>query len=436
MTPVASEPKASRYDEIPFDNILKCVHCGLCLDACPTYRQLGVEQDSPRGRLYLMRGLWEGELELTQEIVEPLSRCLDCRACETACPSAVPYGELLEKTRGVIHEHTSRSFKERFLRWFFFKLSLPSTMMLQWLSLMGLIYRGLGLHLVLKRTPGLIGRGQQLMPAFSGRSFKQKNRGVTQPIGERRGTVALFTGCIMDVAEANIHEATLLLLRYFGFEVWIPTQQTCCGALHVHNGERKIAQKLAQKNQKAFNRDVDAIVINSGGCGAQLREYQHLFNEPGNMNWYFFEEKTLDILDFLHRAGVPDSVSWDEKPITVLYDAPCHMIHAQKIDTGPRTLLASIPGVRLIPLKDASRCCGAAGIYNLVHQGLSDDILDHKLDDIAQSLAEHPEASCLLTGNPGCLFQIRKGVIQRSLPIEVMHPAVFLANRITKKARG
>ncbi|MDJ0842136.1 MAG: (Fe-S)-binding protein [Acidobacteriota bacterium] len=424
---------AEAFKGVPFDNVLKCVHCGLCLDDCPTYRELGVEQDSPRGRLYLMRGLWEGELDLTPDVAAPLNRCLDCRACETACPSAVPYGELLEKARGVIAENLPQSRQRRFLEAVFFRRVLPSTGWMRLISMGGWIYRLLGLHLIFSQTalarllPDWAVRGNAMMPRFAGRSFKL---GYRKSKNKGKHKVGLFTGCIMDVADLDIHRATVKLLEASGCEVVVPKEQACCGALHVHNGEREIPRTLALRNEEAFkDESLDAVIVNAAGCGAQLREYGHLFSDSPERNderRHDFGNRIQDILVYLSDLEGYRNLKWQAKKETVLYDAPCHLMHAQKTDT-PRTLLAENPAVNLVPLEDADRCCGAAGIYNMVHGDLADDILDRKLDDIEATLALNPDAATLVTGNPGCLFQIRNGVRNRGLPLRVIHPVQLLA---------
>ena len=319
--PSAASPSAApaplakqRFREAEFDNILMCVHCGLCLDSCPTYRELGDEKDSPRGRLYLMRGVWEGELDLTQDVIDPLSRRLDCRACETACPSGVPYGELLEKARGVIHETQPQSFKEKTLRTLLLKGLFRSTALLTLASKLLKVYAWTRLPQLITHPqvsrffPKSFVFQQHLLPDCSGRSFKQtyadqqlQPQGVEEPLGK----VGLFSGCIMDVSEAAVHESTRRLLQAVGYTVVVPAQQGCCGALHVHSGDRDTARKLALKNLDAFEgHKLDALVTNAAGCSAQLREYHHLFpqSDPSHLrNWDAIEGRVVDILEFLSQ---------------------------------------------------------------------------------------------------------------------------------------
>lgn len=451
MRETSSQATVSRsplFAKVEFEGILSCVHCGLCLDVCPTYRELGMEQDSPRGRLFLMRGLWQNELALNQDVIAPLSRCLDCRACETACPSGVHYGELLEKTRGIIQENHPQSFLEKLLRAVFLKRVLASTAILEVMGILLKFYMTLNLPKLITQTffrkilPKNIVASQYMLPKFSGSSFKFKYapQGRLAPTHQQtiQHRVGFFTGCILDVSESETHEATLKLLRAAGCEVTVPKAQNCCGALHVHSGDRRTAKTLAQENLAAFGMtEWDALITNSAGCSAQLKEYHHLFSKqetPAREDWQAFENKIVDILEFLSR--LPDFVeklSWSNNEETVLYDAPCHLKHAQGIDKNPQRLLNSLPGVTLVPLTESDWCCGSAGIYNLLKPDLASAILARKLDSIEQTMQLAPKAQILVTGNPGCLFQIRSGIQARQLPLRIIHPVVYMAERLLDK---
>ena len=451
----AFESKAL-FNEVKFDNILKCVHCGLCLDSCPTYRELADEKDSPRGRLYLMRGLWEGELELIPQVIDPLNRCIDCRACESACPSGVPFGELLEKTRGIILENKSQSIKEKISRMFILNGLFRSTGLMISASFFLKLYIASGLPKLITKT--FIGRffpesfvfKQHLLPNCSGESFKRKHadkilsplqdNDIKKPdtqIQQKILRVGMFSGCIMDVSEKAIHDSTLNLLRSIGCEVVVPGNQVCCGALHVHSGDRKTAQEFAVKNLSAFEpRNLDAIITNAAGCGAQLMEYHHLFAEEisnAQMNWSSFENKIIDVLEFLSGySELLDKLPFMDDDDTVLYDAPCHLIHAQKVDDNPRKLLSSLPGVTLIPLTESNWCCGSGGIYNLIQPDLSKAVLERKIESVRQTLRSFPEAKTIVTGNPGCLYQIRAGLRSSDIDLEILHPIVYIMDRLKK----
>ena len=438
------------FQNADFDNILKCVHCGLCLDNCPTYRELGDEKDSPRGRLYLMRGLWQGDLELEPSVIEPLSRCLDSRACERACPSGVPYGQLLEQTRGIIQENQPQSWKEKFLRFFLLRGLFQSTALLTTASKILKIYAASGVPKLITNTP--VGKifpksfvfQQYLLPDFSGESFKEKHADqVLAPEGNENSEntkslalqVGIFSGCVMDVSEKAVHVSTLKILRQIGCEVTVPGNQVCCGALHVHSGDRDTARSMALKNLDAFGKKpLDAIITNAAGCGAQLKEYHLLFQknaQNSGKDWSPFESKVVDILEFLSRY--PEQLAnldWKDQAETVLYDAPCHLIHAQQVDENPRRLLNDLPGVCLVPLNESNWCCGSGGIYNLVQPELSAAVLKRKVDSLKQTMAAHPSANTIITGNPGCLYQIRAGIRNEGVPIRVLHPVVYLAERL------
>ncbi len=446
----------SLFNEVEFDNILKCVHCGLCLDSCPTYRELADEKDSPRGRLYLMRGLWEGELELKPQVIDPLNRCIDCRACESACPSGVPFGELLEKTRGIILENKSQSIKEKISRMFILKGLFRSTGLMISASLFLKLYIASGLPKLITKT--FIGRfftesfvfKQHLLPNCSGESFKRKHADkILSPLHDKESKktdtqiqqknlrVGMFTGCIMDVSEKAIHDSTLNLLLNIGCEVVVPGNQVCCGALHVHSGDRKTAQEFAVKNLSAFEpRNLDAIITNAAGCGAQLMEYHHLFAEKtsnAQMNWSSFENKVIDVLEFLSgHSELLEKLPFMDDDDTVLYDAPCHLMHAQKVDENPRKILSSLPGVTLVPLTESNWCCGSGGIYNLVQPDLSKAVLERKIESVRQTLRSFPEAKTIVTGNPGCLYQIRAGLRSSDIDLEILHPVVYLMDRLKK----
>ena len=427
-----------------FDNILTCVHCGLCLDNCPTYRELHDEKESPRGRLYLMRGLYDGELDLTEEIKGSLDRCLGCRACETACPSGVPYGELLEKARGVIHETSSQGVIEQTLRTVLLKGLFRSTFLLSTASKFLKLYALTGLPKLITNTalgkflPKSFVFQQHLLPDCSGRSFKQQHaQDDLQAVAGAKslGRVGLFTGCVMDVSEAAVHESTVRLLRAIGYDVVVPEEQGCCGALHVHSGDRITARELAETNRQAFaEHNFDLVVTNAAGCSAQLKDYHHLFpkSDPEyNKDWKGLSSKIVDILELLSRH--PEEVtqlSWRQDEDVVLYDAPCHLMHAQKIDANPRQLVNSLPGVQLVPLTESNWCCGSAGIYNLLQPELAGDVLKRKIDSVRETLEANPKATTLVTGNPGCLYQIRAGIREAKLPLRVIHPAVYLAERL------
>ena len=434
------------YQGMDFESIRKCVHCGLCLEACPTYRESGLEQDSPRGRLYIMKGLYNNTVEMNEDSAQYLNRCLNCRACETACPSLVPYSELYEKTIGLVHDNLrGNSLQDKILS-FVFKKILPSNHNLIWLSKLLRVYKKLSLDSLIKNSrplqkllPKSMIKGQYLMPEFAGKSYKQKFSGdhKTQRVSTKKGTVALFTGCVADVSDHEIHDSTMKLLDSAGYDVIIPKEQSCCGALQVHGGDRESGREQGKKNISEFRSlNVENIITTTAGCSAQMKDYHHLLdcvNYPKeNEEALAFEAKVIDILEFLSRiSDFYENTSWIEEPDTIIYDAPCHLLHAQKVDAGPTALLSALPGVTFVKNIESNFCCGSAGIYNMLQPELSDKILHRKIESIKTTLKKYPTVKTILTGNMGCLYQLKYGVETMGLPeLRVMHPVVYMANRL------
>jgi glycolate oxidase iron-sulfur subunit len=444
----ASKTENALFDGLPFDKVLNCVHCGLCLEACPTYKTVGVEQDSPRGRLYLMRGLWEGELELNPEVQAPLDRCLDCRACETACPSNVPYGSLLEQMRGVVAKQEKPRWWVQILRNLAFRKLLPNATALVLFARMTALYQKLGgARLVLgtplgKLLPERLRNAHRLMPRFAWSSFKHSYQPAPKKEGAKR--IGFFSGCVMDVADRAIHVSTLQVLHAAGYDVQLPKAQVCCGALQVHNGDRAAARKLALQNYDAFGEDLAQVIVNAAGCGAQLHEYDALFEEVTpeegkSLDWQAFGRKFIDVMAFLAEdTDWINEVSWSTESVTVLYDAPCHLIHAQGVTDAPQKVMKELPGVWFVNIKNYQDCCGAAGIYNLLQPELSGAIQQRKITELKQTLAKIeqqgiPAPTYLITGNPGCIYQWRAGIEEAGLPLQVLHPTQFLAQRLEVK---
>jgi glycolate oxidase iron-sulfur subunit len=419
-----------------FEKISTCVHCGLCLEACPTYRELRVEMDSPRGRIYLMKGILQDKLQPTPTVLKHLDQCLDCRACETACPSGVEYGAILEKTRTALQPVRPLSGPARLVRWFVFSVLLPSraaqwvVFKLLWLQ-QALGLTALGGWLGRKRLlPGRLSAAATQAPHVPLSSFRSRHRGPRHPDrdavvfparGERKKRVALFTGCLADQLFAEVNEATVRVLTENGCEVEIVGNEVCCGALHIHNGARNEAKALAAANVKAFAAgDYDAIVSNAAGCSAELRHYGELLGDEAA---HAFGKKLRDISELLHEIGWRRPTAAGKLQGKLAYDEPCHLIHAQKISAAPRAILGSIPGLEVVPLDEAEACCGSAGVYSVVQPALSQAVASRKIDAIRRSGAD-----IVATGNPGCLMQIRNGVKAAGLPVRVVHPVELLAD--------
>jgi glycolate oxidase iron-sulfur subunit len=394
---------------------LDCVHCGLCLSACPTYDVLGLETDSPRGRLYLMRALAEGTITDPANVRVHLDQCLDCRACETVCPSGVQYGRILENARHeVLQKQPERGLGARLrafalvriiahprrLRAAFMLARLAQTLGIVWLAArLRLLPRGLAF--LGTRIPGSAARRPLA------RSY--------EPRGAMRGRVQLFTGCVMEQMFGAINRKTIQLLLANGFAVDVPAGQVCCGALHVHDGQTAVARALAQRNVAAFA-GTAPIVNNSAGCGAALRDCGHLV---GTEAARAFAARCRDVCVFLHERGLTAEPAAFAH--AVAYDDPCHLCHAQGVRREPRALLARVPGIQLVPHRDPETCCGSAGIYNLVQPELAHAIGSRKAAALQASGAEF-----VVTGNPGCTMQIRAHLRARGARIEVLHPVEVL----------
>ena len=434
--------KIEQNNDAPsFEKISACVHCGLCLEACPTYRELRVEMDSPRGRIYLMKGILNERIEPTEEVMGHLDQCLDCRACETACPSGVEYGNILEKTRTLLEPTRSHGLIVKFLRWFLFKKLLPSRKLQQVVFKLLWVQQILGLTAlgrVLGRKgwlPGKLGAMAAQAPGVPLQSFRGRHRkefdlvkGVLSfkaPKGTRKKRVALFTGCLADQLFADVNEATVKVLTQNGCDVDVLSQEVCCGALHIHNGARDQAKGLAAANVRAFNAGrYDAILTNAAGCSAELRHYGELLD--GDEGAEEFGKKIRDISEFLVEIGyTPPQGKLEGK---VAYDEPCHLLHAQKISAAPKKILSEVPGIERVALEEAEACCGSAGIYSFTQPKLSKDVLARKIEQIKKSGCD-----TLVTGNPGCILQLRCGVKEAGLPVKVMHPVELLAKAYETK---
>jgi glycolate oxidase iron-sulfur subunit len=378
----------------------KCVHCGLCLNACPTYRELHVEMDSPRGRIYQMVQVASGA-PITDSYVEHIDLCLACRACETACPSGVKYGRLVEAARADIENRAHRSRSARILRSIVFDHVLPSRFATR------VAATGLGAMQALRlRLPGRLGELMALAPKVE-RPFFYSNIGrVFAANGERKHRVAFLSGCIANVCFARLNEATVRVLQANGCEVTIPAAQTCCGALHVHAGLRDVARTLARQNIDAtLSGDFDAIITNAGGCGSTLKEYDELLEHDVVYadRARRFVKQMRDVTEFL--ASIELNPRMREVRAKVTYQDSCHLAHGQRVRSAPRQLLKGVPGLVLKEMAMSDSCCGSAGIYNVVHTDMSMALLEKKMAAVNATGAER-----IVTANPGCMLQLRAGV--------------------------
>lgn len=403
----------------------RCVHCGFCLPTCPTYAVLGVEMDSPRGRIKLMQTVWEGRVSAdSADFAKHIDQCLDCRACETACPSGVEYGKLVEGARANLVAARPRGLLERVARVVAFRWLLPSPRRLALFARVSVLAKRLGAGFVL-RAVGL-GRLTDLLALVPRRVSSRSLPALLPAVGARRGRVALFTGCVMRAAFADTNAATARVLARNGIEVVVPGgtgasgasgEQTCCGALHAHAGAREESRRLARRNIAALEQlDADAIVVNAAGCGAHLKGYGWLLKDDAawSKRASAFAARIRDASEAVAAFGLVARPG----PLRAraAYDDPCHLLHGQRISAQPRELLAAIPGLTVVPLAEADMCCGSAGTYNVTQPELSRALLDRKMANVLASGAE-----LLVTANPGCQMQLEAGVRASGKRVTVMH---------------
>jgi len=386
----------------------RCVHCGLCLNACPTYRELRVEMDSPRGRIYQMAQVAAGAA-ITPSYIEHIELCLACRGCETACPSGVKYGRLVEAARAEIESSTHRPWLLGRLRSLVFRRLLPSRLNLGIVGAIFYLYQASGLQR-LTRMLGFLPRRMREIESLAPEietPFFFAYYGKTLPAdGPRRYRVAFLAGCIANISFARLNEATVRVLQKNGCEVSIPEAQCCCGALHVHAGLAGEARKLARCNIDALlDSGYDAIITNASGCGSVLKEYGELLERDPSYaaKAQRFSALVKDVNEFL--ASIELNPDLHALPITVTYQDSCHLAHGQKIRSAPRKLLHSVPGLQLKEMPLSDLCCGSAGIYNIVHTGMAMALLKKKMDSVNATGAQ-----VIATANPGCMLQLRAGV--------------------------
>jgi len=404
-----------------------CVHCGLCLTQCPTYLTTGVEMSSPRGRIWMLRALEEGEAALSSTTVRHLDQCVGCLACAEACPSQVPYAGLLEAARETIERSFPRPATDRWLRWLLVNLFpyprrlAPALAVLRW-------YQRLGLSAWLRRSrllprlaPRLAGM-EALLPDIPAPRERRPLPRVSRSCSPRRGTLGLLTGCAQRYLMPELNQATVRVLTRAGYDVVAPPEQGCCGALHVHQGRLGEARQCAREIIATFEATgADLVVANAAGCGAAMKDYGRLLRDDAS--WrdraQAFVGTVRDVSEVL--AGLDWNGALQPLDLAVTYHDACHLAHAQRLRREPREILARIPGLRLVPLAEADVCCGSGGVYNVLEPGPAGRILDRKIARVRET-----GASVVAAGNLGCLLQLRAGLRQAGLPVKAVHPVQIL----------
>ena len=413
-------------DAPPMDVIRACVHCGFCLPACPTYRVTLRERSSPRGRIWLIKQVAEGKLDLLEPLFqEEMSLCLNCRACEAACPSGVKYGELVESARAQIEAHAPRPVRVKLARKAAFRGVFGSSRRFRAASAGLRLYQRSGAQALARRSGvlGALGLREQeaMLPRMSDR-FLVPGREYWSARGERRGVVALLAGCVMSTAYADVHRATARVLARNGYDVLVPDGQECCGALGVHSGDLDAGRRAARANIDAFDRPgLDAVLVNAAGCGAAMKEYDFLLRHDATYaaRARRFVANVRDVTEFLVEVGLRAAPGRLDE--TVTYQEPCHLVHAQRVSAQPRALLRAVPGLELVEMPEASLCCGSAGVYNLLQPEMASTLLDRKLRNAALT-----GAPTIVSANPGCMLQLASGLRARGAETRVEHIMTLL----------
>ncbi len=402
---------------------LACIHCGLCLGACPTYLQTGNENESPRGRIYLMRALQGGRLALDAESVKHIDLCLGCRACEVACPSGVQYGALLEQTRDFIEARFRRSPYQSLLRRVVIERLFPVPWRLRLALAPARVAKALGLDRVL---PAALRESLSLLPAhMSDDKTPDFSPSATQPA---KGVVGFVRGCVMSVMFGDTNASSVRLLNAVGYDVITPRAQVCCGALFAHSGRMKLAAEHAAQNVKVFGKHkLDAIIINAAGCGSTLKDYGHLLSQSSEAQaGQRFSASIKDLTEFLvaHNFAKRTFRLASER---VTYHDACHLAHAQRITAAPRALVRAVAGTNYIELPESDVCCGSAGTYNLTEPEMAEALQKRKIHNILST-----GAAVVVTSNPGCIMQIKAGLEKAGHnKVRVTHIADFLDRALT-----
>lgn len=445
---IAPDANPLKAEGLPFDSshppdikvLDTCVHCGFCLSTCPSYRVIGKETDSPRGRIYMMHDISVGKTAITQATVEHFDTCLGCLACVTACPSGVEYDKLIADMRPQLERNFPRSVPEQILRRLIFSI-FPYPQRLRLLLRPLQVYQRLGIRgwlrqsFVFKRLmPRTLAAMESVLPPLSAQAFQDSLPELVPAQGERRYRVGMILGCVQRIFLPEVNEATVRVLTANGCEVVIPKSQGCCAALSHHQGQVEQAKTLARQMIDAFDVEaLDAVLVNASGCGHTLKEYGRLLQDDPNYcnRALAFAAKVKDVQEFLDEVGLTASLSplQAEKPLSLVYQDACHMLHGQKIQQQPRRLLKKIPNVKLREPVDAALCCGSAGVYNILQPEVGNELGRQKVQNLTNT-----KAQVIVSANVGCTIQIRKHLALQEKQTPVFHPMQLLDYAIRGEA--
>lgn len=424
---------------LPHDDILQqCIHCGMCLATCPTYDLTKLERSSPRGRIRMIRSVARGEMELSALFAEEMNFCLDCQACETACPAGVKYGRMVESARVLIDESGFTPKLQLFIKRFALRKIIASRFWLKFFSRLLWFYQKSGIQKLVRTTGVLrlfsknLPEIEKLSPPIANHFSDSQIKEIEMPNGEVKYNTAFHFGCLMNTMFADINLDTIEVLKAAGCKIITPKDQVCCGSLMAHNGDMEFALNLARKNIDAFEKHkYDYLISNSAGCGAFMKDYAHLLeNDPDYAEKArIFSSKVKDVMEFFaeQKPALVSKLEPGLEPELVTYHDACHLVHAQKVSSQPREVIKSLPGIKYAELEEASWCCGSAGIYNVVRYNDALVQLQRKMKNIRNT-----GAKIVLTGNPGCMGQLKYGTEKFQVDVEVLHPVTFLKNYIKK----
>lgn len=415
---------------LPDDDILQqCMHCGLCLATCPTYDITKLERSSPRGRIFMIKSVARGQMQLSKIFVEEMNFCLDCQACETICPAGVKYGKMVESARELISHAKYEDFFLIILKRILFRV-ISSRFALKLISRVLWFYQKSGLQKFLRKFKLLklisnrLYEIENLAPPISNKFTDKILKEIEAPDNGVKFKTAFHFGCLMNTMFADINQDTIEVLKYFGCQIITPKDQVCCGSLMGHNGELAFALKLARKNIDVFLKyDYEFLISNSAGCGAFMKDYAHLLEDDPEYatKAKIFSSKVKDVTEFIYENNLLNELQLNSLFSNYAYHEPCHLIHAQKVSMQPREIIKFLVKDKFVELNEASWCCGSAGIYNVIRYDDALKQLERKMKNIKKS-----NADIVLTGNPGCIGQIKYGAKKFNVNVEVLHPITLI----------